>query len=198
MALARFDPQAQSAFARLGALEAGPPSNETRRALASYESLLSDTLQVTTLSGSGRINVVAAEARAGVDLRLLPDANADATLKRIRATLGPELDVRVLLGSPAAPPSPTDTAIFRALSEALSGATGVPVVPAFIPAFTDSRYFRARGIPAYGVSPFALDGAELRTVHAPEERIPLAVFDRGVETMIRIVRRLLNEPKPGS
>lgn len=193
-ALARFDPQARSALARLGALEGAPSSREAQRALASYESLLSDTLQVTTLSGSDRINVVAAEAWAGIDLRLLPDADADATLKRIRATLGPELDVRILLSSPAAPPSPTDTAIFRALAEALGGTTGAPVVPAFIPAFTDSRYFRARGIPAYGVSPFALDGAELRTVHAPEERIPLAVFDRGVETMIRVVRRILSEP----
>ncbi len=69
--------------------------------------------------------------------------------------------------------------------------TGAPVVPAFISAFTDSRFFRARGIAAYGLSPFAFDGLALRTVHAPDERIPLAVLDRGVATMIRAVRALV-------
>ena len=64
------------------------------------------------------------------------------------------------------------------------------MVPAFIPAFTDSRSFRARGIADYGLSPFALDGLALRGVHAPDERIPLAVFERGVATMIRVVRAL--------
>ena len=37
---------------------------------------------------------------------------------------------------------------------------------------------------------FALDGLALRGVHAPDERIPLAVFERGVATMIRVVRAL--------
>ena len=37
----------------------------------------------------------------------------------------------------------------------------------------------------------ALDGLALRTLHAPDERIPLAVLDRGVATMIRAVRALV-------
>ena len=96
----------------------------------------------------------------------------------------------VLLTSPAARPSPASGKVYRALAEALAGDGKTPVVPAFIPAFTDSRFFRARGIAAYGVSPFALDGLELRTVHAPDERLPLAVLERGVATMIRVVRAL--------
>ena len=117
---------------------------------------------------------------------------------RIERTLGPGLTVNVRLTSPAAPPSPADSPVFRRLASTLAGTraegatkAGVPVVPAFIPAFTDSRFFRARGIAAYGFSPFALDGLLLRTVHAPDERIPLATFERGVETMIRVVRDLV-------
>ena len=67
-------------------------------------------------------------------------------------------------------------------------------MPAFIPAFTDSRFFRARGIAAYGLQPFALDGLLLRTIHAPDERIPLTVLDRGVETMTRVLRALASAP----
>ena len=62
------------------------------------------------------------------------------------------------------------------------------VVPAFIGGFTDSRYFRARGIPAYGISPFALAGEDLRGIHGTDERIPLAELDRGVERTLRLVR----------
>ena len=40
--------------------------------LPGFESLLTDTVQITTLAGSARINVVAGEARAGIDVRLLP------------------------------------------------------------------------------------------------------------------------------
>ena len=67
------------------------------------------------------------------------------------------------------------------------------MVPTFIAGFTDSRYFREHGVPAYGISPFALDGEEQRGIHAPDESIPLAEFDRGVERMRRIVAALASE-----
>jgi len=73
------------------------------------------------------------------------------------------------------------------------GQGGAAIVPAFISGFTDSRYFRARGIPAYGLMPFALDGDDLRTIHGPDERIPIAELDRGVERMRRIVAAAAGE-----
>ena len=204
-ALGRFDPQARSALAELAALRTPPQSSEAGAvpavpaptlSLPGFESLLTDTLQVTTLAGSARINVVAGEARAGIDVRLLPDADEQAFVREVEKTLGPELTVRVLLTSAAAPPSSATSPLYRTLVAALqaparsTGAPATPVVPAFIPAFTDSRFFRARGIAAYGLSPFALDGLLLRTIHAPDERLPLAILDRGVETMVRVLRAL--------
>lgn len=194
-ALARFDPQARGALEKLRSLPAatlpvaGAGGAPAPFPLPGFESLLSDTLQVTTLAGSDRINVVVGEARAGIDVRLLPDTDEKAFLAGLGAILGKELTLNVILTSPAAPASSSTSADYRTLAAALAQG-GTPVVPAFIPAFTDSRYFRARGIAAYGFSPFALDGLTLRTVHAPDERIPLAVFDRGVATMIRAVRAL--------
>jgi len=202
-ALARFDPQARGALAELRALDselAAPatpatPAHERAGArplsLPGFESLVTDTLQITTLTGSDRINVVAGEARAGVDVRLLPDSDEKAFVAEVERLLGPGLTVSVRLTSPAAPPSSATSPVYRTLAATLAGAAGTPVVPAFIPAFTDSRYFRARGIAAYGFSPFALDGLELRTVHAPDERLPLATLDRGVATMIRVLRALV-------
>ena len=144
-----------------------------------------DTVQVTVVEGSDRINVVPGEVSAQLDVRLLPDTDADAFLERLRGALGPGFDVEVLVSAPPSPPSPTDTRAYAAVSSVL-GREG-PVVPAFIAGFTDARFFRERGIPTYGVSPFILWGEELRGIHGPDERIPLRAFERGVLRMRRIV-----------
>ena len=62
-----------------------------------------------------------------------------------------------------------------------------PVVPTFIAGFTDSRFFRQRGIPAYGVSPFLLGPEDSKGIHGPDERISLRELDRGVERMRRVL-----------
>lgn len=145
--------------------------------------LLVDSVQVTVLDGGEKINVIPQQARARLDIRLLPDTDAEAFLAEVRETLGDDCDVEVLVTSPPARPSPASGPVWSALSRALS-ADG-PVVPTFVPGFTDSRYFRERGIPAYGITPFALTGEDLRGIHNPDERIPLDELDRGVERMRR-------------
>ena len=69
--------------------------------------------------------------------------------------------------------------VYAAMTAALG--RQAPVVPAMISGFTDSRYFRERGIAAYGLSPFVLDGDDQRGIHSTDERIPVAELDRGVE-----------------
>lgn len=145
-----------------------------------------DTVQVTQLdNGSQGPNVVAAEASAYVDVRLLPDTDAEAFLDEVREVLGDQLEVEVLLTAPPAPASPTEHPFYRAIERVL--AVRAPVVPLFIAGTTDSRYFRERGIPAYGVQPFALNPPDLRGIHADDEHMPVAAFLRGVETLRRIL-----------
>lgn len=145
-----------------------------------------DTVQVTQLdNGAQGPNVVAAEASAYVDVRLLPDSDAEAFLAEVRAALGDELEVEVLLTAPPAPASPIGHPFYRAIARVL--AVRAPVVPLFIAGTTDSRYFRERGIPAYGVQPFALNPPELRGIHADDEHLPVASFLRGVETLRRVL-----------
>lgn len=148
--------------------------------------LFLDTVQVTVLSGGNRINVIPANASARLDVRLLPDTDAEAFLARIREALGEGFDVKVLVTSPPAPPSPASGRLYAAFQKVLS--RDAPVVPTMVPGFTDSRFFRERGIPAYGITPFALEGDDLKGIHGPDERIPLDELDRGVERMRGILR----------
>lgn len=148
-------------------------------------SLLLDTVQVTVLEAGEKINVIPDQATAEIDGRLLPDTDGEVLLRRIERAAGPDVTFEVLLTAPPAEPSPRDHPVYRAVAEVLG--TEGPVVPAFIPGFTDSRFFRERGIPAYGVSPFFLESKAFLGVHGPNEAIPLDELDRGVERMKRIV-----------
>lgn len=146
-----------------------------------------DTVQVTQLQAGDRVNVIPSEASATLDARLLPDTDADAFLDQIKTLLGPGFQVQVLLQSPPAAASPSTGAVWDCVADVLK--ESAPVVPSFIAGVTDARYFRRRHIPAYGVSPFLLDGVEMRGVHGVDEAIPLAAFHHGVEIMTRILRR---------
>lgn len=146
--------------------------------------LFLDTVNVTVVSGGSRINVIPEESRALLDVRLLPDTNADAFLDTVKKALGKGFAVKVLVTSPPVAPSPARGRFWQALEKGLSGA---PVVPTFIAGFTDSRFFRERGIAAYGVNPVALSGEDSRGIHNPDERIPLEAFEQGVERTRRIV-----------
>jgi acetylornithine deacetylase/succinyl-diaminopimelate desuccinylase-like protein len=164
----------------------GPQGPTQGGLLPGMENLFLDTVQVNVLQGAGQINVVPPRATAQVDVRLLPDTDADAFLAELRGALGTNVEARVLLAAPPATPTSTDTSLHHALSRVL-GREGL-VVPFFSPGFTDSRLFRQRGIPAYGFSPFALEPPDLLGIHGADERIPLRELDRGVARFRAVVR----------
>jgi acetylornithine deacetylase/succinyl-diaminopimelate desuccinylase-like protein len=168
------------------------PSGPREILMPQVSNLLVDTVQVTVLQGAPRVNVIPARAKALVDVRLLPDTDSEAFLARVREALGKGVGVKVLVTSPRVPASPAGGRFYRALEGALQ--PDGPVVPTFIPGFTDSRFFRERGIAAYGVTPFSISSEHLRGVHGPDERIPLRDFDRGVERTRRIVRLYAASP----
>jgi acetylornithine deacetylase/succinyl-diaminopimelate desuccinylase-like protein len=144
-----------------------------------------DTLQVTEVSTGDGINVVSPVARAYLDVRLLPDTDQETYLAEMRALLGPDLTVEVVLDSPPGLISPRDHPLYQTFEKVLG--QRAPVIPSFLPGATDSRYFRARGIAAYGFSPFSIEGKDLGGIHAPNEYIRLEDFLRGIETTRRLI-----------
>ncbi|MCB1008158.1 MAG: M20/M25/M40 family metallo-hydrolase [Acidobacteria bacterium] len=190
-ALGAWDPNARRLAENLET--AIRPDGPTVPLQPGQPTLFLDTVQITMLEASDRPNVVAPRARARVDVRLLPSTDPDAFLAELGESLGDRVAVHVLLASPRAEPSPAGGPLWNELATALGGRE--PVVPLFISGITDSRYFRQRGIPAYGLSPFELEGEVTKTVHGPDERIPLAAFRKGLETMTRVVQRLVAPPR---
>jgi len=187
-AVADHDPNFAEIFRNLDRyiLPAGP----TRDLLPGMPAYFLDTVQITVLEGSDRINVVPAEARAKIDIRLLPETDSQKFLADLARVLGDDLEVSVLLEAKPAPISPRDSSTFRALVDILG--QEAPVLPTFISGITDSRYFRERGIPAYGLSPFQLEGDVLRGIHGPDERLPVDELARGITRLRAILARLVS------
>jgi acetylornithine deacetylase/succinyl-diaminopimelate desuccinylase-like protein len=155
-----------------------------------YRALLHDTIAITRIGGGSAINVLPAAASADVDIRLLPDETAAAMMAKVKETLPPGGDLQVLLAGQTVAESPSDTELFRVLSSSFRNAESGSIVGAVVGAGTsDSRYFRARGIVAYGIAPFKVNYYDADTVHANDERIRAKFFAEGVRLMRTIVRR---------
>ena len=138
-----------------------------------HYSLLTNTISITVLEGSNKTNVIPPQARAELDVRLLPGQDPQAFLSEIRALVADDsVEVRPLgIGWPA-PVSSTDTDLFRAIRDvALRREPGARVVPLVNTGFTDCHYFIERGMTCYGFAPFRVSDREWQGVHGNDERV---------------------------
>lgn len=160
-----------------------------------YRALLHDTIAITHIAGGSAINVLPTTASADVDIRLLPDETTAPMLARVKATLPSGGDLQVLLDGHPVPESSTDTELFRVLAAAMMRSEPDSIVaPAVGAGTSDSRYFRARGIVAYGIAPFKVNYYDADTVHANDERIRARFFAEGVRLMRTIVTDFCASP----
>ena len=153
-----------------------------------YRSLLRDTISITRVSGGTSVNAIPSSAVADLDIRLLPDETPDAMLARVRDAAGKDAEVSVLLSATPVQASGADTDLFRVMSAAMRKREPRSSVGATVGAgTTDSRYFRARGIVAYGIAPFKVNYYDVGSVHGADERIRERFFTEGVRLMRSIV-----------
>lgn len=153
-----------------------------------YKSLLRDTITLTRLSAGSAVNVLPSTGSADIDIRLLPDTSPEEMLNTVRTAVGDQAEVEVLLRAEPAKASPADTELFAVLAKAMKADEPGSAVAAIVGAGTsDSRYFRARGITAYGIAPFKVNYYDADSVHGTDERIRARFFAEGVRLMRRIV-----------
>lgn len=193
-------------FERIAPFQAGPARRffaDIRAALADpnfrpahlggyYAALLQNTVNLTILQAGHIINTVPTLAMADLDCRLLPGQNVEEFLAElIRIIDDPAVQVDRLLEFESGK-SPADSELFGAVEKVLaSWGMDAEVGPSVLPGFTDSHFFRVRGIPAYGFSPFRTAGEEARGVHGRDEKLSLADFRFGLEFFYRVVAELV-------
>ena len=149
------------------------------------QALLRDTISLTMMNAGVKVNVVPTIAEAGLDCRLLPGTDAEAFLKRIRELLGDERFTIDFIQHPdEAPPSPTSGEAWEAIKRAVAkNFKEAMVVPWMTTGGTDSRFLRARGVPAYGFVPTVLAAGEMARVHGDDERLSVDNLNRGIKVI---------------
>jgi acetylornithine deacetylase/succinyl-diaminopimelate desuccinylase-like protein len=153
-----------------------------------YRALLHDTIALTHLAAGASTNSIPANATADVDIRLLPDAPSAPMLQRVREAAGSDAEVEVLLTSEPVAATSSETELFRLLEKKMRDDEQGSRVAAIVGAgTTDSRYFRARGIVAYGIAPFKVNYYDAGTVHGTDERMRTRFFAEGVRLVRGIV-----------
>lgn len=120
------------------------------------DAAMSVTFAPTIVSAGEKINVIPARAQVRVDSRVPPGMGEDVALKRIREVLGEdgyELEfTEAIVGNR----SPIESKLMDAISDWVGTVDpGAEAVPTVLPAFTDSRWFRAAfpDCVAYGFFP---------------------------------------------
>lgn len=160
----------------------------------SYRALLRDTLVITQIHAGDSTNSVPGRCWADIDLRLLPDRSAEDALAQLRAALPEDVEIETLLLGERTPPSPADTELFAALRKVMEKSEpGSVAGPLVLAGTTDSRFFRSRGVVAYGISPFKVNYYDADSIHGVDERIRVKFFHEGVAVIREVVREFAVE-----
>jgi acetylornithine deacetylase/succinyl-diaminopimelate desuccinylase-like protein len=154
-----------------------------------WNAMLRDTISPTMLAAGVRANVIPSEARATLNIRLLPGNTITALLAELNKLVNdPQVKLEVQPdGGLAAPDSSLESEFYAAIVKASAEEFGgVPVLPFQSTWATDSAQLRLHNVQAYGLVPFPLTDDDIKRMHGDDERIPAAAFAKGVNLMVRL------------
>lgn len=143
---------------------------------ARLASMLRSSLSPTIIQGGYRVNVIPSEAKATIDVRLLPGEDQDAFLAAVRGVVNdPSVKVEWAARDvrPPAPAARLDTEALSALQTAVAQNYDTVLLPTMSTGATDMAYLRDKGIQCYGTGPAVdiEDGPKGFGAHSDQERL---------------------------
>ncbi len=153
-----------------------------------------NTISITMLEGSNKVNVIPPQASAQVDTRLLPGEDPEAFLAELRRVINDDaIRIETLLSFPPTS-SPTDTELFRALTEvARSHDSDAVVTTPLLMGFTDCHFFREKGMHCYSFWPMKLTDRDLALIHGNDERVSVENVKFGTRMLYEVIRKVAME-----
>ncbi len=155
-----------------------------------WSSMLRNSIAPTILRGGIRSNVVPSEARATLNLRMLPGESVHALVEELKKLVNdPQVRFEIKQASrQPSPPSSLETELYQSFERVtpriFSGARVLPLMSTWA---TDSAQLRLRNVQAYGIYAYPLTDEEAARMHADDERLPLAAFRKGIEFLFAVV-----------
>jgi acetylornithine deacetylase/succinyl-diaminopimelate desuccinylase-like protein len=196
----------RSFFEQMAIAESQPTADAIRALLASrtdddvlmpltvraeYNAVMRTTCVATLLEAGHAENALPQKARATVNCRILPDQPVSEVERTLNHVI---LDEKVKINPKGravlSPPSPINPEIMHAVSAlAAKMWPGVPIIPTMSGGYTDSRWLRNAGIPAYGVSGLFTDPVN-SGVHGLNEHVGVKELYESKEFLSRLVKQL--------
>lgn len=154
--------------------------------------LTRNTISITMLSGSNKVNVIPPAATAEIDTRVVPGEKLERWIAELHGVIGDDsIKIeRVLAFESNA--SPIDSDLVKSVAEVVSRChPGALITHPVLTGFTDSHFYRDLGVQSYGFSPFIAPGRELGGgYHGNDERIGKKAYVEGVKFFYEVIEKL--------
>jgi acetylornithine deacetylase/succinyl-diaminopimelate desuccinylase-like protein len=157
-----------------------------------YASMLHTSISPTIIAGGYRSNVIPSEARATLDVRMMPDEDPAAFLEAVtRVINNPAVTARYTstTSRPVPPPAKLDSEAFKVIQSAVARNYDTIAIPMMGTGATDMAQVRNRGAQCFGIGPASdlEDAAKGFAAHSDQERILEAEIHRFVRFSYEIV-----------
>jgi acetylornithine deacetylase/succinyl-diaminopimelate desuccinylase-like protein len=141
-----------------------------------HASMLRTSVSPNIFTGGYRSNVIPSEARATLDVRMLPDEDPAAFLAAVNRVIDdPAVEARFPAQNtrPAGAAARLDSEPFKAIEAANTRIYSVPTLPTMSTFATDMAQLRAKGMQCYGIGPAVdlEDGPKGFGMHSDQERL---------------------------
>jgi acetylornithine deacetylase/succinyl-diaminopimelate desuccinylase-like protein len=162
-----------------------------------HASMARTSVSPNIFTGGYRSNVIPSDAKARLDVRMVPSEDPAALLAQIRKAVNdPAVDVQFAGGGgtrPVIPPTRLDGELFTTAEAAVTAVYAVPTLPSMSTYATDMWPLRARGVQCIGIGA----GVDLEDqsagygMHGDQERLRESEFQRFVRFNWELVTRLV-------
>jgi acetylornithine deacetylase/succinyl-diaminopimelate desuccinylase-like protein len=161
--------------------------NEPRNA-----SMLHTSISPTIINGGYRSNVIPSEAKATLDVRMMPDEDPAAFLEAVKRVINnPAVTARYSSNTsrPVPPPAQLDSEAFKVIQSAVARNYDTVAIPMMGTGATDMAQMRNKGVQCFGIGPVSdiEDASKGFGAHSDQERIFEAEIYRFVKFSYEIV-----------
>lgn len=170
----RAEPKIAAAMSTFVAHPGDPAAAAVLSADPEYIGQVRTTCVATTLTGGHAYNALPQKASVSINCRIFPGVPIDTVkTKLLEIAADPKVTIATLFDPKSSDASPLDPKVMAAARKALDlRYPGVEIVPSMSAGASDSLYYRAVGVPSYGVSTVFIKPTDDYS-HGLNERVPL-------------------------
>lgn len=157
----------------------------------SVQAMFYNTISPTIIRAGEKTNVLPDVCEVTLDCRLVPGETPTGFLKKLKDVVNDSTVDWEVLQAAGPTESPVNTELFSIIQKTVQRFNPKAIaVPYLSPGGTDSRFFRQRGITAYGFFPVILPETELQRMHGIDERISLENLEQGTRILYETVKAI--------